>query len=159
MLTVLFVSLLDAGSAAFQKVSGLPNADGITDVSYSGLVEVDASRHANLFGWFFPSRHDPSVDPLVLWMTGGPGCSSELAVLFENGPFTVDESLALHSNPYSWTNNASLLFVDQPFGTGFSPKPRGDIVFNEQQMARYMYEFLQGFLTEFPGFLCEFLLQ
>jgi Serine carboxypeptidase len=36
-----------------------------------------------MFYFYFESRsEDSSKDPLVLWMTGGPGCSSELAVFY-----------------------------------------------------------------------------
>jgi carboxypeptidase C (cathepsin A) len=140
------LALLCLSNAQFQQVVGLPNSQAITDVSYSGFVQVDpAKQDAKLFGWFFPSRSNPKVDPVVLWMTGGPGCSSELAILFENGPFSVDTNLNLVPNPYSWTNNASVIFIDQPFGTGFSPKPQGDVVYNEEIMAQYVYNFLQGF--------------
>lgn len=37
------------------------------------------------FFFYFQARVDPENAPVVLWMTGGPGCSSELAVFFENG--------------------------------------------------------------------------
>jgi hypothetical protein len=41
-------------------------------------------------------------DPVVLWMTGGPGCASELAVFYENGPFKITDNLTLVWNEYGW---------------------------------------------------------
>eukprot|EP01052_Picozoa_sp_SAG31_P082615 SAG31_NODE_42672_length_270_cov_0.906433_1_plen_55_part_10 len=39
----------------------------------------------------------------------------------ENGPCTVSKDGSSTSfNPYSWNANASLLYIDQPAGTGFS---------------------------------------
>jgi len=57
---------------------------------------------------------------LVLWLTGGPGCASEVALFFENGPYTINDDLTLKQNPYSWNRVSNLLYVDQPVGTGFS---------------------------------------
>lgn len=74
----------------------------------------------SIFYWWFESRDKPSEDPLVLWLTGGPGCSSEIALFTENGPFTIKDDLSLKINPHSWNNNANLLYIDQPLGTGFS---------------------------------------
>jgi len=154
MKAVVLVVILAALSVdAGQKVENLPNSQNINDVSYAGFIQVDPdTADAELFYWHFESRNDPSKDPVVLWMTGGPGCSSELAVVFENGPFSIDTTLTLQPNPYSWTNNATVVFIDQPFGTGFSPKPFGDVVFNETQMAKYMYNFLQGWFKEYSTY-------
>ncbi len=52
---------------------------------------MNKTHGVNLFYWFIESRNDSSSDPLVLWLTGGPGCSSALALLIENGPFLIPE--------------------------------------------------------------------
>lgn len=99
----------------------------------------------NYFYWFFESRNEPSSDPVVLWLTGGPGCSSEVALFGENGPCTTDgENTTL--NPYSWNSKANLLYVDQPTGTGFSYGLGLD--HNESQVSADMYDFLQQFFQD-----------
>lgn len=55
------------------------------------LLQVNKTHGVNLYYWFIESRNDPSSDPLVVWLTGGPGCSSMLALLVENGPFLIPE--------------------------------------------------------------------
>jgi carboxypeptidase C (cathepsin A) len=51
---------------------------------------------------FFESRGNKADDPVVLWMSGGPGCSSELALFYENGPFHITENLTLEWNEHGW---------------------------------------------------------
>jgi carboxypeptidase C (cathepsin A) len=53
-------------------------------------------------------------------MNGGPGCSSMDGLFLENGPFKLDDQLALHLNPHSWHHLADVLYIDQPVGTGLS---------------------------------------
>ena len=78
---------------------------------YSGLVDLD--HNDDMFYWWMESRDSPSTDPLVLWLTGGPGCASEIALFYENGPWMFDaDGKTLKSNPYSWNSNANLLYVD-----------------------------------------------
>ena len=54
-----------------------------------------------MFYLFFESRNSKD-DPVVIWLTGGPGCSSELAMFYENGPFKITNNLSLSWNEYGW---------------------------------------------------------
>jgi len=141
-------------------VSLSPNGDDflaqinkVTAVNqFHGYIEVNKAENANLFYWGFESQGNPATDPIVLWLTGGPGCSSELALFFENGPFKINPStLQLIPNPFSWNNNATVVYVDQPAGTGFSYANRYYIG-NETQVANEMYTFLQGFFVQYPQY-------
>ena len=52
---------------------------------------------------FVESQNKPASDPVVLWLNGGPGCSSDLGMLTEHGPFRIqDDGTTLLNNPFSW---------------------------------------------------------
>lgn len=82
-----------------------------------GLINI--TDEDDMFYWLFPSRKNPDSDPLLIWLTGGPGCSSELAVFKENGPMRLEKGIPV-KNDISWNNEANLLFLDNPIGTGYS---------------------------------------
>ncbi len=108
-----------------------------------GYEVANSTYGVNYFYWFFEpaTQHTTSDTPLILWLTGGPGCSSELALFFENGPYTVNSAgTGLTPNQYGWNANSYLLYVDQPGGTGFSTvkNPKGYVT-NEAQVASDMY--------------------
>jgi len=88
-----------------------------------------------------------------VWLTGGPGCSSMLALFYENGPYNIKKDLSLTINPYSWNSFANLLFVDQPVGTGFSylKNPLGYDI-SEKKIADEMYTFIQAFYKKYPKY-------
>ncbi|KAJ6260564.1 hypothetical protein Dda_4790 [Drechslerella dactyloides] len=114
---------------------------------FSGYID-DNQNDKHMWYWFFKSRSNPAKDPLVLYLTGGPGCSSLLGV-FSQGPSFVKNG-QLSRNPFSWNNNASVIFIDQPAGTGFShtSKPTD----NSVDAAKDVYTFLKGFFQKFPDF-------
>ena len=115
----------------------------------SGIL--DLGNGDDMFYWLFNSRSSPSEDPLVVWLTGGPGCSSELAIFYENGPYTINPDLTLKRNDFSWNNKANLLFIDQPVGTGFS-NPQNPLHYarNEEMVAENFYRFLIKFFATYP---------
>lgn len=117
-----------------------------------GYAPIDKATNASLFYWMFEAETDPANKPLVLWLTGGPGCSSELALFFENGPFTVNPDLSLKPNPHSWTKVANVIWLDQPVGTGFSLVGSGSYVRNETQVAADVHTALKFFLTKYPQY-------
>jgi len=113
---------------------------------YSGYIPIEGTLNTKYFFWMFESRSNPSKDPLVMWLTGGPGCSSQLALLAENGPCKVNKDAATTTkNEYSWNSKANVMWVDQPASTGFSTGPLVPTMHNETQVGDYMYKFLQAF--------------
>lgn len=47
------------------------------------------SRDTQLFYWYHEAVSNSSQKPLVLWLNGGPGCSSLGGMFTELGPFVV----------------------------------------------------------------------
>ncbi|KAF4670820.1 hypothetical protein FOL47_001827 [Perkinsus chesapeaki] len=73
-------------------ITSMREKDGLCDPSVAQFAGYfDAGPGKSYFFWFFESRTDPKNDPTVMWLTGGPGCSSQLALLGENGPCTVNK--------------------------------------------------------------------
>ncbi|OVA10688.1 Peptidase S10 [Macleaya cordata] len=126
----------------------------------TGYIGVDETEDVQLFYYFVRSERNAKEDPLLLWLTGGPGCSAFSGLVFEIGPlkFEVVEyngSLpTLVPNPHSWTKAASIIFLDQPVGTGFSYSKSsegwmtGDLKSTEQ-----VYQFLRKWLINHPELL------
>ncbi|KAM3496103.1 hypothetical protein MY3957_000560 [Beauveria namnaoensis] len=119
----------------------------------SGYIDDDANDK-HLFFWFFESRNNPAKDPVVLWLNGGPGCSSMNGLFTELGPATIPRSdLRPVRNNYSWNNNASVIFVDQPVNTGFSYS--GTSVGTSVASAKDLYSLLTFFFKQYPQYATQ----
>ncbi|KAI1933008.1 carboxypeptidase C [Ophidiomyces ophidiicola] len=116
---------------------------------YSGYLDDNGSGK-HLFFWFFESRNDPKNDPVVIWLNGGPGCSSMTGLFMELGPSRVDKNIKLVYNPHAWNSNASVIFLDQPVNTGFSYSTSS--VSNTAAASKDVYAFLKMFFQQFPEY-------
>ncbi|KAF9579777.1 hypothetical protein BGW38_003836 [Lunasporangiospora selenospora] len=95
--------------------------------SYAGHIPIRSWQQdgfhgeASMFYWFFPAINPKVKDPpLIIWLQGGPGSSSMIGLFFENGPIRVTENMKLARKDVSWADEYSMLFLDQPVGTGYS---------------------------------------
>ncbi|GJU49040.1 serine carboxypeptidase II-2 [Tanacetum coccineum] len=75
------------------QVFDLPGQNFNVDFAqYAGYVTVNEENGRALFYWLTEATQDPASKPLVLWLNGGPGCSSIAYGMSEEvGPFHVDK--------------------------------------------------------------------
>ncbi|CAN6306433.1 unnamed protein product [Urochloa humidicola] len=105
------------------KIVSMPGQTGVVEFDqYAGYVTVDAKAGRALFYYFVEASQDPSDKPLVLWLNGGPGCSSfGSGAMLELGPFSVcSDNKTLYRKRHSWNRVANMLFVEIPAGVGYS---------------------------------------
>ena len=72
---------------------------------YSGYLPT-GSRGTHLFYWYHEAVTNAADKPLILWLNGGPGCSSLGGMFTELGPFVVQMNGSVTLNPYSWNKGA-----------------------------------------------------
>eukprot|EP00927_Polykrikos_kofoidii_P073814 TRINITY_DN69833_c0_g1_i1.p1 TRINITY_DN69833_c0_g1~~TRINITY_DN69833_c0_g1_i1.p1 ORF type:complete len:497 (-),score=51.79 TRINITY_DN69833_c0_g1_i1:117-1607(-) len=102
------------------EVKHLPGYGKLQERSFAGYVEVNVSCGSYIYFWLIESQSDPDHDPILVWLNGGPGTSSFLGALSENGPFLVSDDGTVSRNPFSWNRKATYIMIDQPAGVGFS---------------------------------------
>jgi carboxypeptidase C (cathepsin A) len=86
---------------------------------YSGYLNIRQGKHLHYV--FVESESNPETDPVVLWLNGGPGCSSMEGYLFENGPFHIKSNnhRKLNYNDQTWSKIANVIYLEAPAGVGF----------------------------------------
>uniref|UniRef100_A0A8C4N0B3 Carboxypeptidase n=1 Tax=Equus asinus TaxID=9793 RepID=A0A8C4N0B3_EQUAS len=118
---------------------------------YSGYLRGSGTKH--LHYWFVESQKDPKSSPVVLWLNGGPGCSSLDGLLTEHGPFLIQpDGTTLEYNPYSWNLIANVLYLESPAGVGFSYSDDKYYKTNDTEVAQSNFEALQDFFRLFPEY-------
>ncbi|KAH9416211.1 hypothetical protein DERP_000710 [Dermatophagoides pteronyssinus] len=115
---------------------------------YSGFLT--ALDDVYLHYWFFESEHQPLNDPLVLWLNGGPGCSSLVGALEENGPFIINKDFTIDYNPNTWTTHVNMLYIETPAQVGFSYKLDQNYQTDDNETAYNNLAALKNFFEKFP---------
>ncbi|OMJ72434.1 hypothetical protein SteCoe_29138 [Stentor coeruleus] len=149
----LFITALAFGAPLSHKVTSLPGITLTTDM-YSGYLQIPDSNGRELHYVFYTSQNNATTDPVVLWLNGGPGCSSMEGAFMENGPYIFSETNnTMYVNPYTWNRNASMLYFEAPAGVGYSMM--GSIINNntgDNQTATDNLQALYLFFKYFPEF-------
>ncbi|CAA0841930.1 Serine carboxypeptidase-like 33 [Striga hermonthica] len=138
------------------RVIKLPGQPNVSVSHFSGYITVNEAHERALFYWFFEAQSHPINKPLLLWLNGGPGCSSiGYGAAVELGPLRVGKKGdALEFNKFSWNKEANLLFLESPIGVGFSYTNTSDDFYdlNDSFIAVDAYNFLVKWLERFPQF-------
>ncbi|XP_047311469.1 serine carboxypeptidase-like [Impatiens glandulifera] len=136
-------------------VLGDPGTPSIQNLGqHAGYYRLPHSKDARMFYFFFESRKNETDAPVVIWLSGGPGCSSSIALFYENGPFQITNNSSLIWNDFGWDQVSNLIYVDQPTGTGFSYSSDESSIRNDEEgVSNDLYDFLQAFFKEHPQYL------
>ncbi|KAK0825997.1 hypothetical protein LTR54_015172 [Friedmanniomyces endolithicus] len=137
--------------------SGIPDVDFDIGESYAGTLSIDSNSTSQdaLWFWFFPSENPAACDEIVIWLNGGPGCSSLDGLLQENGKHYTSAYLFERSLMSDRLNKArffgKVVWIDQPVGTGFSPAKNGtpQSIKNEHDVSVDFMGFWKNFMETF----------
>ena len=130
----------------------LPGADAFDSETYSGYLTVSDTKELHYV--FAKSLDSPETDPVVVWFNGGPGCSSMLGFMQENGPRVIDDGEAyIKSNPEAWIQRANVMWLESPAGVGWSVGVGEDLSTNDMITSQDALVAMQSFYDKFPEFL------
>ncbi|KAL9154973.1 hypothetical protein ABFS82_10G152000 [Erythranthe guttata] len=156
VITCAIVITISAAKPHFEsdKISSLPGQPNADFNQYSGYIAIDEHQQRSYFYYFVEAETDPASKPLVLWLNGGPGCSSIGAGAFgEHGPFQPSGNVLVKNN-YSWNKVANMLYLESPAGVGFSYSANKSFYQSVDDVitARDNLIFLENWLKKFPQF-------
>ena len=147
--SIIIVSFLNfSHSATRHKVENL-FGDLYEEEIYSGYLQTKR-KGDELFYLYLPALNKPHIAPILLWLNGGPGCSSLFGLLAEIGPVTSDNFAGkFEVNPYTWNKNINLLIIEQPAGVGFSKIADKKFKYNDDIMKENLLFAIKDFLAEY----------
>lgn len=156
---LLLLLQLDVAHAApsAEAVPHLPGYGRPPAPQWSGYLNASAAEPGTMLHYWFAEAEVPEAKsfPVVLWLNGGPGSSSILGMMQEQGPLLINVTGGLMRNPYAWTKQANLLILESPGGVGYSycaaMKSGGSCKNSDKSTARAARAALQDFFaTKFP---------
>ncbi|KAF8043684.1 hypothetical protein BT93_A1869 [Corymbia citriodora subsp. variegata] len=136
------------------KIVSLPGQPKVSFGQYAGYIAVDEKQQRALFYYFAEAEANPASKPLVLWLNGGPGCSSVgVGAFSEHGPFKPSGDVLL-KNDYSWNKEANMLYLESPAGVGFSYSVNNSYynTVDDKMTARDNLAFLCNWFEKFPEY-------
>lgn len=157
LLTINVVSLTTKEEEQeWDRITSLPGQPPVTFSQFSGYVSVNEGHGRALFYWLTEATIHPEKKPLVLWLNGGPGCSSvAYGASEEIGPFRINKTgSSLYLNKYSWNKVANILFLESPAGVGFSyTNTSSDLMDSgDKRTAKDALIFLTRWMSRFPQY-------
>ncbi|KAJ3117583.1 hypothetical protein HK100_000779 [Physocladia obscura] len=140
--------------------------DGWTTTNVNASIDLQAQ----LFFWYFPALNYVGTEspPLIIWLQGGgysvnfshkiyfdvcdtigPGSSSNIGLFYEMGPLRVHPDLTLSLNNETWASQASMIFIDNPVGTGYSNVDKSSTSTSYPTKTQYSHEsYKDGYVAD-----------
>lgn len=138
-------------------VPSLPGYGKPPTPQYSGFLNASKAEPGTMLHYWFAAAKSESWSqaPLIVWFNGGPGSSSVLGMLQEQGPLIIDKAGKLVDNPYAWTSVANFMVLESPAGVGYSycaaMNKGGSCVNSDVSTAKAAHAALEDFFTtKFP---------
>lgn len=149
-IAVAFAACAVHGRSHPDQVTSLPGLKSSLDFQhFAGYLNVNLTNNRNLFYWF--TKASNATTDLVLWLNGGPGCSSVSGFFTENGPFVVGPDGNIKLNDFAWNTRANMLWLEAPAGVGFSYSDvKDDYNTDDTQTAADNVAALVAFMNKFP---------
>jgi carboxypeptidase C (cathepsin A) len=148
------VTVPKVNSPSDHLVTSLPllSSDEFATSHWAGHLPASSSGDKYFFYWLFApdGDFDETNVPLIVWLNGGPGCSSMDGLFLENGPFRLQKDIGneyrIKSAEHSWHKApAYTLYIDQPVGTGLSFTTSDKYPENDEEVNIDFYYFIQSF--------------
>jgi len=131
-------------------VESLPNYD-YNGTLYSGYLKVSPEKQFHYM--LNVNDEDSEKKPLILWLNGGPGCSSLDGWINENGPMILNRNGTFIKNEYSWNKAANMLYIESPADVGFSYlDEEANYDFNDDIVAKDNLLAILSFFIKFPEY-------
>ncbi|OMH80940.1 Pheromone-processing carboxypeptidase KEX1 [Zancudomyces culisetae] len=120
--------------------------------NYAGHIELEGPSKKMFFWLLKNTTNEYNNDKFVLWLNGGPGCSSLDGLFLTNGPYIFNEDGNIVKRDYAFTDLVDVLYIDQPFGTGYSHTDSTNYVKTYVESTAYLTRFLKNFYNIFPEY-------
>ncbi|KAH0588001.1 Cell death protease [Termitomyces sp. 'cryptogamus'] len=122
----------------------------VADPNAAQAKSTDVISH--LYFVMIKNRRIADKRRLMFWFNGGPGCSSFDGLMMEVGPWRMDGKDSFKVTEGGWEEYMTMVYVDQPAGTGFSYTSTDRYVHTLAEASTQFLEFLRNFYQVFPEY-------